>query len=90
VKRFVLLRHLIAIVILPVTVTALVPSWIAQRYHVVLRAGVSAPAILLQATGVAAALLGRVSRSGRWIGVFVGRYREGTPLWCLVSARSIA
>jgi len=60
VKRFVLLRHLIAIVILPVTVTALVPSWIAQRYHVVLRAGVSAPAILLQATGVAAALLGIV------------------------------
>ena len=60
VKRFVLLRHLIAIVILPVTVTALVPSWIAQRYHVVLRAGVSTPAILLQATGVAAALLGIV------------------------------
>jgi len=60
VKRFVLLRHLIAIVILPVTVTALVPSWIAQRHHVVLRAGTSAPALLLQATGVAAALLGIV------------------------------
>ena len=59
-KRFVLLRHLIAIVILPVTVTALVPSWIAQRHHVVLRAGTSAPALLLQATGVAAALLGIV------------------------------
>lgn len=36
----------------------LVPSWIAQRYHVVLRAGTTAPTILAQATGVAAVLLG--------------------------------
>jgi protein-S-isoprenylcysteine O-methyltransferase Ste14 len=59
-SRFILLRHLVAIVILPVSVTALVPSWIAQRYHVVLRAGTSAPAILLQAIGVAALVLGVV------------------------------
>lgn len=57
-SRFVLLRHLVAIVILPVSVTVLVPSWIAQRYHVVFRAGVGAPAVLLQLTGVAAVLIG--------------------------------
>jgi protein-S-isoprenylcysteine O-methyltransferase Ste14 len=60
VSRFVLFRHLIAIVILPVSVTALVPSWIAQRYHVVLRTATSVPAIVVQMTGVAALLLGVV------------------------------
>ena len=59
-NRFVLLRHLVAIFILPVSVTVLVPSWIAQRYHVVLRAGTSVPAIVLQMTGVAALILGVV------------------------------
>ncbi len=59
-NRFLLARQLIAIVILPVTVTALVPSWIAQRYHVVLRAGTSTPALLLQTAGIVAALLGVV------------------------------
>ena len=44
--------------ILPVSVTILVPSWIAQRYHVVLRAATSTPGVLLQLTGVAALLLG--------------------------------
>src|SRR5262245_6552979 len=58
VSRFVFLRHLVAIVILPVSVTMLVPSWIAQRYHVVLRAGVGTPAVLVQMTGMAAILIG--------------------------------
>ena len=59
-NRFVLLRHLVAIVILPVSVTALVPQWIAERYHVVLRAGTGAPAIVLQMAGAASVLLGVV------------------------------
>ena len=59
-NRYVLLRHLVAIVILPVSVTALVPQWIAERYHVVLRAGTGAPAIVLQTAGAAFVLLGVV------------------------------
>jgi protein-S-isoprenylcysteine O-methyltransferase Ste14 len=35
-----------------------VPSWIAQRYHVLLRAGVSTPAVLVQLTGAAVVLVG--------------------------------
>jgi protein-S-isoprenylcysteine O-methyltransferase Ste14 len=58
VSRFVFLRHLVAIVILPMSVTVLVPSWIAERYHVVLRAGPSLPAVLVQMAGVAALLVG--------------------------------
>jgi protein-S-isoprenylcysteine O-methyltransferase Ste14 len=58
VSRFVLLRHLVAIVILPVSVAVLVPSWIAQRYHIVLHAGISTPAVLVQLTGAAVALVG--------------------------------
>lgn len=57
-SRFVLLRHLVAIVILPVSVTILVPSWIAERYHVVFRAGAGPSAVLLQLTGAAAVLIG--------------------------------
>lgn len=59
-NRFVLLRHLVAIVILPVSVTVLVPQWIAERYQVVLRAGTGAPAIVLQMAGAASVLLGVV------------------------------
>jgi protein-S-isoprenylcysteine O-methyltransferase Ste14 len=58
VSRFVLLRHLVAIVILPVSVTLLVPSWIAQRYHIVFRAGGGTAAVLLQLAGGAAVLIG--------------------------------
>ena len=59
-NRFVLLRHMVAIVILPVSVTALVPQWIAERYHVVLRAGTGVPAVVLQMAGAASVLLGVV------------------------------
>src|SRR5262249_2183871 len=42
-----LLRHLVATVLLPVTVTVLVPVWIARRYGVVPRLGTSGGALLL-------------------------------------------
>jgi protein-S-isoprenylcysteine O-methyltransferase Ste14 len=58
VSRFVLLRHLAAIVILPMTVTVLVPSWIMQRYHLVLRAGTTTVSTLVQLAGAAAVALG--------------------------------
>ena len=40
------------------SVTVLVPSWISERYHVILRAATSTPGVLLQLTGVAALLVG--------------------------------
>jgi protein-S-isoprenylcysteine O-methyltransferase Ste14 len=58
VSRFVFLRHLVAIVILPVSVTVLVPSWIAEHYHVVFRAGASLPAVFTQLMGAASVLIG--------------------------------
>lgn len=48
-----LLRHLLAIAILPFTVTVLVPVWIAQRYAVALALGQSAWQVVLQLVGVA-------------------------------------
>ena len=57
-NRFVLLRHIIAIVILPVSVTLLVPAWIAQRFHIHLRPATAFPAALVQVGGVVAVLIG--------------------------------
>ena len=55
-----LLRHLLAIVLLPVTVTVLVPIWIAQRYSIALTVGSSAGLVVLQLIGVALLGLGLV------------------------------
>jgi protein-S-isoprenylcysteine O-methyltransferase Ste14 len=48
-----LLRHLIAIAVLPFTVTVLVPVWIARRYAVAPALGRSAGQVALQLVGVA-------------------------------------
>jgi protein-S-isoprenylcysteine O-methyltransferase Ste14 len=48
-----LLRHLLAIAILPFTVAVLVPVWIAQRYGVEPGLGRSPVQILLQVAGIA-------------------------------------
>src|SRR5262245_20946755 len=58
-NRWIFLRHLVAIVILPVSVTVLVPQWIADRYGVVLRYG-SGAEIGLQAIGILALVIGVV------------------------------
>jgi protein-S-isoprenylcysteine O-methyltransferase Ste14 len=51
----VLLRHLLAIAVLPVAVTVLVPLWILQRYGIMPSLGASSGALLLQ--GVALTIL---------------------------------
>lgn len=53
-----LFRHLLAIAILPFTVTLLVPWWIAQRYGIVPALGTSAGALGLQAAGIVVLLVG--------------------------------
>ena len=47
------LRHLLAIAVLPFTVTVLVPLWIADRYDVAPAVGRGLPALALQLAGVA-------------------------------------
>lgn len=54
------LRHLLAIAILPLTVTVLVPAWIARRYGIVPAPGHPWGPILLQFAGVALICLGLV------------------------------
>ncbi|MEW6269602.1 MAG: PEMT/PEM2 methyltransferase family protein [Thermodesulfobacteriota bacterium] len=48
-----LLRHLLAVLALPVTVTILVPLWIGRRYGVDVRVGRSPGEVLLQLAGLA-------------------------------------
>jgi protein-S-isoprenylcysteine O-methyltransferase Ste14 len=55
-----LLRHLLAIAILPFTVAVLVPVWIARRYGVVLTLGRSVGPVFLQLVGLALLSLGLV------------------------------
>src|SRR2546426_728815 len=55
---FTLLRHLLAIAILPFTVVVLVPFWIAERFGVALTLGRSVRSVLLQAVGLALLSLG--------------------------------
>ena len=55
-----LIRHLLAIGLLPFTVTVLVPIWIAQRYGVALTIGSSVGLVLLQLIGVTLLGLGLV------------------------------
>src|SRR5262245_54776437 len=47
-----LLRHLLAIAVLPFTVAVLVPAWIARRYAVAPALGQSAGQLLLQLAGL--------------------------------------
>jgi protein-S-isoprenylcysteine O-methyltransferase Ste14 len=47
-----LVRHLLAIAILPLTVTVLVPWWIAERFGIAVTLGRSGGALALQAAGV--------------------------------------
>jgi protein-S-isoprenylcysteine O-methyltransferase Ste14 len=62
------LRHLLAIAILPFTVTVLVPLWIARRQAVAPALGSSALALLVQAAGVALLAVG--------LGFFVASLRR--------------
>jgi protein-S-isoprenylcysteine O-methyltransferase Ste14 len=55
-----LLRHLLAIAILPFTVAVLVPIWIAQRNGVALTLGHSVGTVLLQVIGLAFLCLGLI------------------------------
>ena len=55
---FTLLRHLLAIAILPFTVVVLVPFWIAERFGVALTLGRSVGSVLLQVVGFALLSLG--------------------------------
>lgn len=48
-----LLRHLLAIALLPFAVVVLVPLWIAQRYGVTAAVGNSAGSVFLQVVGLA-------------------------------------
>ena len=54
------LRHLLAIVLLPFTVAVLAPFWIAQRFGVALTLGHSAGPVFLQLVGLALICLGLV------------------------------
>jgi protein-S-isoprenylcysteine O-methyltransferase Ste14 len=53
-----LLRHLLAIAVLPFTVTVLVPFWIARRYAVAPALGRSAREVVLQLVGCAVFTVG--------------------------------
>lgn len=53
-----LLRHLLAIAVLPFTVTVVVPVWIARRYGVVAATGSSALVVALQIAGLVVLAVG--------------------------------
>ena len=53
-------RHLLAIAVLPVTVTILIPIWIARRYGIEPGIGHSVGAIVFQAVGLVLLALGLV------------------------------
>ena len=55
-----LLRHLLAIAVLPFTIAVLVPVWIAQGYGVALTLGRSVGPVLLQLVGLGLLSLGLV------------------------------
>lgn len=54
------LRHLVAIAILPFTVTILVPAWIAGRYGIVPAPAASAAVLVLQGGGLVVLAIGLV------------------------------
>jgi protein-S-isoprenylcysteine O-methyltransferase Ste14 len=51
-------RHLLAIAILPFTVTVLIPTWIARRSHTLFAIGQSAIELAIQLVGLAALAVG--------------------------------
>lgn len=53
-----LVRHLVAIAVLPFTVTVLIPLWIGRRYHVALVMGPSAVQVANQLVGVVVLAIG--------------------------------
>jgi protein-S-isoprenylcysteine O-methyltransferase Ste14 len=53
-----LLRHLLAIAILPLTVTVVVPVWIAGRYGITPSLGTPGGALLLQGAGLGVLMVG--------------------------------
>jgi protein-S-isoprenylcysteine O-methyltransferase Ste14 len=53
-----LLRHALAIAVLPFTVTVVVPVWIARRYGIVPAIGSSAPVLALQLAGLVVLAIG--------------------------------
>jgi protein-S-isoprenylcysteine O-methyltransferase Ste14 len=53
-----LLRHLLAVAILPFSVTVLIPVWLARRDGVVLARGAGAPETLAQAAGLGLLAIG--------------------------------
>jgi protein-S-isoprenylcysteine O-methyltransferase Ste14 len=53
-------RHLFAIVVLPFTVTVVVPVWIARRHDVALGLGETIPRILAQLSGLVLIVVGLV------------------------------
>jgi protein-S-isoprenylcysteine O-methyltransferase Ste14 len=55
-----LLRHALAIVLLPFTVTVLIPIWIAQRNGVAVTIGSSIAQVLIQLVGVTLLAMGLV------------------------------
>ena len=57
-NRRILLRHLAAIVILPVTVLVIVPVWIARGSNVRIASAASFPGLLVQAIGIASLSIG--------------------------------
>jgi protein-S-isoprenylcysteine O-methyltransferase Ste14 len=52
------IRHLLAIAVLPFTVTVVVPVWIARRSHVGFAIGGTIPELGIQATGLIALAIG--------------------------------
>jgi len=60
------LRHLLAIAMLPVTVTVLIPVWIAQQYGIVLKLGSTVSMIFLQLIGAALLGMGLVLFVASW------------------------
>jgi protein-S-isoprenylcysteine O-methyltransferase Ste14 len=55
-----LLRHLLAVAILPFSVTVLIPVWLARRNGVALAPGTAPPEMLAQAAGLGLMALGLV------------------------------
>ena len=53
-----LLRHLVAIAVLPFTVTVLVPLWIARRYGITAALSGSVGALALQLAGAVLLIVG--------------------------------
>ena len=74
------LRHLLAIAMLPFTVTVVVPVWLARRNGVTLAAGSSLPDLALQAAGLVLLAAGALL-FGASLGGFVTEGRGTLAPW---------